>query len=130
MPDEDRLAELEALREYLTAAVAALDTAAASVAAAPARLRKLMEARDKKATLLDMAGAGEIDRALIDLMDQNIAGAAAAKQVGWAPGGVLLGVGRRWHPPSPPAEVAGPALLLLWLHAAVGWHFWLAPTLP
>lgn len=80
VPDEERLAELEALREYLKAAVEAVDKAASSVAAAPERLKKLLESKDKKATLLEMAGNNEIDQALIDLLDQNIEGAAAAKQ--------------------------------------------------
>lgn len=79
-PDEERLAELDGLREFLEAAVKAVDTATAAVAAAPARLKKLLESKDKKATLLEMAGAGEIDAALMDLIEQNIAGAKAAGQ--------------------------------------------------
>ena len=79
-PDEERLAELEGLREFLTAAVAAVDEATRAVAAAPARLKKLLTSSDKKATLLEMAGAGEIDAALMDLLEQNIAGAEAAGQ--------------------------------------------------
>lgn len=57
VPDEDRLAELEGLREYLKAAVEAVDTAAASLAAPQERLKRLLEAKDKKAMLLEMAGA-------------------------------------------------------------------------
>lgn len=79
-PDEDRLAELDALREYLTTAVEAVDTATKAVAAAPERFKKLMMSKDKKATLLEMAGSGEIDQPLMDLMDQNIEGAKAAGQ--------------------------------------------------
>ena len=79
-PDEDRLAELDTLREYLTKAAEAVDNATAAVTAAPERLKKLLMSKDKKATLLDMAGAGEIDQALMDLMEQNIAGAKAAGQ--------------------------------------------------
>jgi hypothetical protein len=79
-PDEDRLAELDALREFLTTAVDAVDNATKAVAAAPERFKKLMMSTDKKATLLDMAGAGEIDQPLMDLMEQNIEGAKAAGQ--------------------------------------------------
>lgn len=70
------------------AAVAAVDAAATSVAAAPARLKKLLEAKDKKACLLEMAGAGEIDQALIDLLDQarRVAGHAAHRAAGTGPG--------------------------------------------
>lgn len=77
-PDEDRLAELETLRDYLTAVVEAVDKATAAVAAAPERLKKLLASKDKKATLLEMAGEGEIDQALMDLLEQNINGAEAA----------------------------------------------------
>ena len=79
-PDEDRLAELDALRDFLTAAAEAVDNATKAVAAAPERFKKLMMATDKKATLLEMAGAGEIDQPLMDLMEQNIEGAKAAGQ--------------------------------------------------
>lgn len=80
VPDEERLSELETLRDYLKAAVEAVDTAAASLAAPQERLKKLLEAKDKKAVLLEMAAANEIDRSMIDLLDQNIEGATAAKQ--------------------------------------------------
>jgi hypothetical protein len=79
-PDEDRLAELDALREFLNTAVEAVDNATKAVAAAPERFKKLMMSADKKGTLLEMAGAGEIDQPLMDLMDQNIEGAKAAGQ--------------------------------------------------
>lgn len=48
---------------------------------APAeRLRKLLSAKDKKATILEMAGANEIDTDLTALLDINIEGAKAAGQ--------------------------------------------------
>ncbi len=52
----DRLAELESLQEFLVAAVAALDETTAKAAAPAERVRKLLQAQDKKATLLEMAG--------------------------------------------------------------------------
>jgi hypothetical protein len=80
LPDEERLAELETLRDYLTAAVDAVDKATAAWTAAPERLKKLLTSKDKKAMLLEMAGAGEIDQALMNLLEENIAGARAAGQ--------------------------------------------------
>ncbi|PRW56710.1 hypothetical protein C2E21_4432 [Chlorella sorokiniana] len=80
VPDEERLAELETLRDYLKEAVEAVDKAASSLAAPQDRLKKLLAAQDKKACLLDMAANNEIDRALIDLLDQNIESATEAKQ--------------------------------------------------
>lgn len=80
VPDEERLAELETLRDYLKEAVEAVDKAASSLAAPQERLKKLLAAQDKKACLLDMAANNEIDRALIDLLDQNIESATEAKQ--------------------------------------------------
>ncbi|KAL4441533.1 hypothetical protein ABPG77_002037 [Micractinium sp. CCAP 211/92] len=80
MPDEERLAELETLRDYLKEAVEAVEKAAQTLAGPQERLKKLLEAKDKKAMLLEMAAANEIDRPLIDLLDQNIEGATAAKQ--------------------------------------------------
>ena len=125
-----RLAELEHLQEFLQAAVAAVDATVAVQSAPAERLRRLLSAPDKKATLLQMAGElpcehtrcwrvlirlsmhvdlrrpliglscqrglqhngglpedgicvagdGEIDRALLDLMQQNIDAATAAGQ--------------------------------------------------
>jgi len=76
--DEDKLAELELLREYLNEAVETIDNATKAVASAPERLKKLMESPDKKSTLRDMAADGEIDQAFFDLLDQNIDGAEEA----------------------------------------------------
>jgi hypothetical protein len=77
-PDEERLAELEILRDYLKEATEAVDNATKEITAAPVRLKKLMESKDKKETLLQMAGDGEIDQALMDLLEQNIEGAKEA----------------------------------------------------
>lgn len=80
VPNEDRLAELETLRDYLKEAVEAVDKAAQSVSAPADRLKKLLESKDKKAMLLEMAGENEIDQGLIGLLEQNISGAEAAGQ--------------------------------------------------
>eukprot|EP00195_Chlamydomonas_chlamydogama_P007973 CAMPEP_0202898920 /NCGR_PEP_ID=MMETSP1392-20130828/7306_1 /ASSEMBLY_ACC=CAM_ASM_000868 /TAXON_ID=225041 /ORGANISM="Chlamydomonas chlamydogama, Strain SAG 11-48b" /LENGTH=324 /DNA_ID=CAMNT_0049584987 /DNA_START=91 /DNA_END=1065 /DNA_ORIENTATION=+ len=79
-PDEDRLAELDALRQYLTAACEALDTAVNKTASAKDRLTKLLTSKDKKACILDMAAANEIDQPLMDLLQQNIQAAKMAGQ--------------------------------------------------
>jgi hypothetical protein len=79
-PDEDRLAELEYLRQYLTEGLEAVDKAAAATAAPVERLKKLLAAKDKKAALLEMAAANEIDQGLMDLLAQNIEGATEAGQ--------------------------------------------------
>lgn len=76
--DEDKLAELEMLRDYLTEAIEAIDVATNQVSAAPERLKKLLESPNKKDTLRDMASNGEIDQAFMDLLEQNIEGAQEA----------------------------------------------------
>lgn len=69
---------MEILRDYLKEATEAVDNATKEITAAPLRLKKLMESKDKKETLLQMAGDGEIDQALMDLLEQNIEGAKEA----------------------------------------------------
>ena len=76
--DEDKLAELDLLREYLNEAIETIDRATQEVASAPDRLKKLLESPNKKDTLRDMAADGEIDAAFMDLLDQNIGGAEEA----------------------------------------------------
>jgi hypothetical protein len=80
MPDEDRVAELEALRDYLTAATAVIDKTIQETASAVDRMKKLLSSKDKKATILQMAEVNEIDKALIDLLRQNAAAARMAEQ--------------------------------------------------
>jgi hypothetical protein len=77
-PDEERLAELELLRTYLLEAGEAVERAAVQTAAPAERLKKLLAAPDKKACLLEMAAANEIDAGFFALLDQNIEGARAA----------------------------------------------------
>eukprot|EP00889_Picochlorum_renovo_P001799 jgi/Picre1/28829/NNA_004226.t1 len=77
-PDEERVTELEMLRDYLTEAVEAVDTATQQVSAAPERLKSLLEAANKKEKLREMASNGEIDQAFMDLLEQNIEGAQEA----------------------------------------------------
>ena len=55
-PDEGKVAELEGLKEFLGQAIALIDAKAVEMAAPAARMRKLLTAPDKRATLLQMAG--------------------------------------------------------------------------
>ena len=79
-PDQGKLAELEVLRDYLKAGVESFDSNVEAMKQPAASMRKLLTAPDKKATLLQMAGDGEIDQALINLLQQNIDAARNAGQ--------------------------------------------------
>jgi hypothetical protein len=54
--NENRLAELESLREFLKETVALLDSRTKQIAAPAERLKALLMSKDKKATILEMAG--------------------------------------------------------------------------
>lgn len=77
---EERLAELELLRQYLEEAAQAVDKAVDSTSSAVDRMKKLLSAKDKKAMIIEMAEANEIDVPLMDLLQQNIDGAKDAGQ--------------------------------------------------
>jgi hypothetical protein len=79
-PDEEVLAELETLRDYLTAASAYVDKTIQQTTSAVDRMKKLLGSKDKKACILEMAEANEIDQPLIDLLRQNAAAARLAGQ--------------------------------------------------
>eukprot|EP00879_Flechtneria_rotunda_P002469 GHRR01002666.1.p1 GENE.GHRR01002666.1~~GHRR01002666.1.p1 ORF type:complete len:263 (+),score=57.60 GHRR01002666.1:92-880(+) len=79
-PDQDRLAELETLRQYLEEGKEAVDKAVQANISAVDRMKKLLSAKDKKAMILEMAEANEIDVALMDLLQQNIDAARMAAQ--------------------------------------------------
>lgn len=55
-PREGRLEEIESLREFLIANVKVIDERTAQIAAPAQRLKTLLMSKDKKATILDMAG--------------------------------------------------------------------------
>jgi len=83
-PDADRVAELETLRTYLEAAVEAVDAAVRATATAADRMRALLEAKDKRAAILALAEANQIDRALVDLLQTSADAAREAGQEGAA----------------------------------------------
>lgn len=79
-PNEGRVAELEALQEFLKDAVAAFDAQQATIVAPLDRMKLLLTSKDKRATLLEMAGNNQIDQPLLDLLQQNISAARAGGQ--------------------------------------------------
>lgn len=56
VPNEGRVAELEALQEFLKDAVAVFDAQQATIVAPLDRMKRLLQSKDKRATLLEMAG--------------------------------------------------------------------------
>jgi hypothetical protein len=79
-PDEEALAELETLRDYLTAMSTYVDKAIQRTASAVDRMKKLLSSKDKKACILEMAEANEIDQPLLELLRQNATAARMAGQ--------------------------------------------------
>lgn len=79
--DSDRLIELEALEKVLLDGIAAYDRMAEEMVNAKEKLARILESREKKQTLLDMAAKNELDKSLLLLLDQNIAAAHSANQV-------------------------------------------------
>lgn len=77
-PNPDKLAELEVLRDMLKEGAEALDANAEALKAPAERMRRLLTAPDKRATLLAMAEANEVDAALVNLLQQNADAARAA----------------------------------------------------
>jgi hypothetical protein len=86
-PDEDRVAELETLRQYLEEAVEAIDRAVKATSTAADRMKTLLEAKDKKQAILALAEANLIDQALVDLLQTN---ADAARQAGQEQAAVFM----------------------------------------
>ena len=79
-PDEDRLAELDTLRQYLDTVTKVVDKVIAKTTSAVDRMKKLLMSKDKQATILEMAGNNEIDPALIELLRSNASAARTAGQ--------------------------------------------------
>ncbi|GHP03116.1 hypothetical protein PPROV_000187100 [Pycnococcus provasolii] len=72
--------ELEAMYEVLSASAERVDVDVATLAAPAERLRALLSSPDKKAHILTMMENNEIDKPLIDLLNQNVHAARAAGQ--------------------------------------------------
>ncbi|XP_024386124.1 uncharacterized protein [Physcomitrium patens] len=78
---EDRIGELEVLQSVLQEGVEAYDKLATDLTGARERLSRILTAKDKRATLLEMAGENQLDRSLLALLDENIATASKANEV-------------------------------------------------
>eukprot|EP00268_Persea_americana_P024961 TRINITY_DN2433_c0_g2_i2.p1 TRINITY_DN2433_c0_g2~~TRINITY_DN2433_c0_g2_i2.p1 ORF type:complete len:236 (+),score=39.46 TRINITY_DN2433_c0_g2_i2:226-933(+) len=78
---EDRLIELEAMQKVLLEGTEAYDKLQNDLILAKQRLAKILQSKDKKATLLDMVERNELDRSLLALLDENIANAHKNDQV-------------------------------------------------
>ena len=76
----DRVAELEGLLVVAEQGAAKADAAVAQLTAPTERLRKLLQAPDKKACILEMAAENELDEPFMELLEQNIDSARDAGQ--------------------------------------------------
>ncbi|CAH1415635.1 uncharacterized protein LOC111877662 [Lactuca sativa] len=77
---EDRVIELEALQKALLEGIEAYDKLQRNIVKAKENLTKIFSSKDMKATLLDMVEKNEINKPLLALLDENIAGARKANQ--------------------------------------------------
>ncbi|CAI9093793.1 OLC1v1029371C1 [Oldenlandia corymbosa var. corymbosa] len=77
---EDRLAELELLEKALQEGTEAYDKMQAELVTAKKSLAKILTSQDIKKTLLEMVELNELNRSLLTLLDENIAGAQRANQ--------------------------------------------------
>ncbi|GAB4834240.1 hypothetical protein Ancab_032506 [Ancistrocladus abbreviatus] len=77
---EDRLIELEALQKALLEGTEAYDKMQADLIKAKESLSKILASKDIKATLLEMVECNELSRALLTILDENIANAQKGNQ--------------------------------------------------
>lgn len=77
---EDRVIELEAIQKVLLEGTEAYDKMEADLVSAKQRLMKILQSKDKKATLLEMVERNELNRSVLALLDENIASALANDQ--------------------------------------------------
>ncbi|KAL2611596.1 hypothetical protein R1flu_023288 [Riccia fluitans] len=75
-----RLEMLESLQSTLEEGVVAYDRITASITNAKDTLVQILTSKDKKATLLELAGENKLNKGLLVLLDENIAAASAAGQ--------------------------------------------------
>ncbi|KZV40984.1 hypothetical protein F511_17392 [Dorcoceras hygrometricum] len=77
---EDRVIELETLQKALEEGIEAYDRLQSELIRARQNLMQILTSKDVKATLLDLVERNEVNRALLTLLDQNIANAHQANQ--------------------------------------------------
>ena len=73
-PNEGRIAELEALHGFLQEAVAALDAEKQKIVAPLDRMKQLLQAKDKRTMLLEMAGTASLSITLCVKLCSNYEG--------------------------------------------------------
>ncbi|BBN16191.1 hypothetical protein MPTK1_7g04230 [Marchantia polymorpha subsp. ruderalis] len=77
---ELRLETLLTLQKTLEEGVVAHDKLTANISHAKENLVKILTSKDKKATLLELAGENKVNKGLLVLLDENIAAASYAGQ--------------------------------------------------
>lgn len=78
---EDRLIELEALQKAISEGTEAYDKMQYELVTAKQSLTKIFTSKDINATLLEMVEQNEVNRSLLALLDENIAGAQRSNQM-------------------------------------------------
>ncbi|KAD3641218.1 hypothetical protein R6Q59_003839 [Mikania micrantha] len=78
---EDRVIELEALQKAILEGIDAYDKLQSNIVKAKDNLNKIFTSKDVQATLLEMVEKNEINRSLLALLDENIAGARRSNQI-------------------------------------------------
>ncbi|KAL6885551.1 hypothetical protein ACP4OV_010330 [Aristida adscensionis] len=77
---EDRLIELEAMQRVLLEGIEAYDKLQNDLVTAKERLLKILQATDRKSTLLEMVERNELNLSILTLLDENIASAKTNNQ--------------------------------------------------
>ncbi|XP_010259055.1 PREDICTED: uncharacterized protein LOC104598603, partial [Nelumbo nucifera] len=77
---EDRLVELETMQKVLLEATEAYDKMQVDLITARESLTKILTSKNIKATLLEMVERNKLNRSLLTLLDENIAGAQKSNQ--------------------------------------------------
>ncbi|XP_020083823.1 uncharacterized protein LOC109707142 [Ananas comosus] len=72
---DERLIELEAMQKVLLEGTEAYDKMQEDLVSAKERLMKILQSKDRKATLLEMVERNELNRSVLALLDENIANA-------------------------------------------------------
>ncbi|XP_010919048.1 uncharacterized protein [Elaeis guineensis] len=77
---EDSIIELEAMQKVLLEGTEAYDKMETDLVLAKERLMKILQSKDRKATLLEMVEQNELNRSVLALLDENIASALKNEQ--------------------------------------------------
>lgn len=77
---EDRMIELEAMKKVLEEGLEAYDKMQTDLVLSRERLAKILQSKDKKATMLEMVERNELTRSVLALLDENISSAIKSDQ--------------------------------------------------